>query len=313
MDRATLEEFLKRKFAELAGVDPAQLQEAQTAQQNTNMVTDLGRLGSGIGQAIGRYKGDNSQYDRMDARAAQPMLSLQQQKSDREKQKMEIAKYLLGKEEQAAWRSAQLGRQNSADQYQRERDEKQDSYRKERDRKEDEFRQQSLTQKQNAKLKPSATQSKKAGLYKIGVKAEQQYQDALKNGSYNPTAPGQFIDNSSWAPNWMKDSEAVEAKAAANSWIDSFLRDESGAAIPDDERARYYEIYFPQPGDDENTVANKLSLRQQKMENARVDAGPAIDQAGPSLGGMEIRRVKDQDGKMRRAKFKDKKFVEWAD
>lgn len=119
----------------------------------------------------------------------------------------------------------------------------------------------------------NATQSKQSGIYKQGTLAENQYQAATSGKEYDPTGSGQFIDNSNWAPNMFKNDKAIEASSAKDSWIESFLRDASGAAIAPSERQAYAEIYFPQPGDTASVVANKLSLRKQKMETAASAAG----------------------------------------
>ena len=94
-----------------------------------------------------------------------------------------------------------------------------------------------------------------------------------KDGSWDPTAYGDWWDNLGVAPKWSKNDAAIEARAAMSSWGDSYLRDESGAAIPEPEREAYYEIYFPQMGDSMETIRNKEKLRWDKMNNARIAAG----------------------------------------
>ena len=130
--------------------------------------------------------------------------------------------------------------------------------------------------------KLSTVQAKKMGLAIIGEKATEQYNKALddghKSGDYDPTSYFDFIDNSdTYAPNWMRSDSAIQAQAARDSWGDSYLRDESGAAIPIDERAKYYKIYFPQQGEDEKTVSNKAKLRRQKELNARMASGEQVE------------------------------------
>lgn len=138
----------------------------------------------------------------------------------------------------------------------------------------DESRRTRLDEKARKDKELSATQAKQRGLYEMGKKSEEQFSNAIADkGDYDPTAVGQVIDNSSWAPNWMKNNKAVESQSAQASWIESFLRDASGAAIPHSERASYAEIYFPQPGDTEDVVKNKAALRAQKMDSARIAAG----------------------------------------
>lgn len=162
------------------------------------------------------------------------------------------------------------------------------NYRRERDKSQDEFNEKKLNlerekllaskaAKENQKTKLTPAQEKQAGLARIGEEAENQWQAAVKGGAESkewvPTAYSDSIDNSNWAPNWMKNDNAIAGKNAAANWIENYLRDASGAAIPDAERDAYFAIYFPQPGDDAQTVTNKKALRYQKMNNARIAAG----------------------------------------
>lgn len=120
----------------------------------------------------------------------------------------------------------------------------------------------------------SVAQAKQKGLYDLGVLAEAQYKAAVSDPKqYNPTNPGQWIDNSQWAPNWAKNDRALEAQTAQKNWVEAFLRDASGAAIPPSERMAYAQDFFPQPGDTPAVIANKAALRKQKMENARFASG----------------------------------------
>lgn len=149
----------------------------------------------------------------------------------------------------------------------------------------------------------SATQAKQAGLYKSGTLANQQYDSAVAPGSgYDPTEIGQFIDNSTWAPSWLKDPKAVEARAAQDNWIESFLRDASGAAIPESERESYREQFFPVPGDPQSVVLNKAVQRQQKMENARIGAGNITPISAPDIPPSVQQQARAELEKRRAAK-----------
>lgn len=123
--------------------------------------------------------------------------------------------------------------------------------------------------------KLSPTEAKQLGLYNLGVEAEKQFRKAVSDpDDYDPTQTGQFIDHSTeWAPNWMKNDNAIAAQAAQANWVEAFLRDASGAAIPPSERMAYAKDFFPRPGDTPQVVENKRRLREQKMENARIGAG----------------------------------------
>lgn len=126
----------------------------------------------------------------------------------------------------------------------------------------------------------SSTRAKQMGLYKNGVAAEQQFLDATNDSSdYDPTGSGQLIDNSDWAPNLLKNNKAIESQAARDAWVESFLRDASGAAISEKERGSYNKLYFPQPGDTADVVSNKKALRDEKMRSAAAGAGLNHDKA----------------------------------
>jgi hypothetical protein len=60
---------------------------------------------------------------------------------------------------------------------------------------------------------------------------------------------------------------------AANNWIRANLRKESGAAIGADEWTEEYVNYFPQPGDDEETIKQKAMFREITTQNMARAAG----------------------------------------
>jgi hypothetical protein len=151
----------------------------------------------------------------------------------------------------------------------------------------------------------SGPQAKQRGLYESGLLAEQQYNKAIADKKdYDPTQVGQIIDNSGWAPNWMKNDKAIAAQAAQSAWIEGFLRDASGAAIPPSERMAYAKDFFAQPGDSPDVVANKNALRQQKMENARIASGVETGH-GPAL----VQREPVQKPTLNK---KDEQAISWA-
>lgn len=157
----------------------------------------------------------------------------------------------------------------------------------------------------------SSAQAKQRGLYEIGQRAENQFSKATGDDSgHDPTSVLEFIDNSKWAPNILKSDKAVESQAAQNAWIESFLRDASGAAIPDSEREAYGRIYFPRPGDTDDVVKNKAALRAQKMDSARIAAGvetghgPAVSPQVQVAGDDKV-EVYAPDGTLKRIKKAD--------
>jgi hypothetical protein len=151
-----------------------------------------------------------------------------------------------------------------------------------------------LADKKKKDAELSVTQAKQMGLYNLGKKAEDQFNTAIADkDEYDPTSVGQVIDNSEWAPNWMKNSKAVEAQAAMANWVEAYLRDASGAAIPPSERMAYAKDFFPMPGDTEQVLANKAEMRAQKMDNARMAAGPQAEPAEQTriVDGVQYRKV----------------------
>lgn len=128
----------------------------------------------------------------------------------------------------------------------------------------------------------SATQAKQLGLAQMGAKAAAQYEAAVKkgieSGEFDPTSYGDWLQSQGWAPQFIKSAPAKEAAAAQMNWVENYLRDASGAAIPMSERQSYAEIYFPRPGDTPEIVANKAELRKQKESTAMLGAGPGAKQ-----------------------------------
>jgi hypothetical protein len=143
----------------------------------------------------------------------------------------------------------------------------------------------------------SGVEAKQRGLFESGQLAEGQYAEAVSDpNDFDPTENFQIFDNSpahGWIPNFMKNDKAIKAKAAESAWVESFLRDASGAAIPPSERGAYAVDFFPQPSDPPEVVANKAALRKQKMENARVGAG------GDAKGVYANVKVMTPDGRVK--------------
>lgn len=77
---------------------------------------------------------------------------------------------------------------------------------------------------------------------------------------------------------------------AANNWIRANLRKESGAAIGTDEWSAEYQNYFPQPGDDKETIAQKAVFREIATKNMARAAG---QQYTPSLPKSASTETKD--------------------
>ncbi len=141
---------------------------------------------------------------------------------------------------------------------------------------------QATTPKAPKERPQTAVQAKKAGQIEVGRAAEEQYQEAVESGEHDPTSYFELA-NYPITPQFMKSDEAIAAQAARDSWVETYLRDASGAAIPHDERAQYYEIYFPKKGDTPEVIANKERLRQVKEDALRTEAGVTTEPISPEV------------------------------
>lgn len=121
-----------------------------------------------------------------------------------------------------------------------------------------------------------AAQTKQAGLYKSGKEAEAQYLEATSDKEkYDPTSLLQAARNI--GPYATKSDLAKKAESAQSAWVESFLRDASGAAIAASERMNYAKDFFPRAGDTPEIIANKAALRKQKMETSKLGAGAKFE------------------------------------
>ncbi len=100
-------------------------------------------------------------------------------------------------------------------------------------------------------------------------------------------------------PRWLQSSERKQMEQAQRDFINAVLRRESGAAIAESEFENAALQYFPQPGDDPGTLAQKKKNRDIVINNLQREAGsaiggqPNISQAFDMYGGQL-----DQDGKL---------------
>lgn len=72
-------------------------------------------------------------------------------------------------------------------------------------------------------------------------------------------------------------TEARQYHNAAQAWVAAQLRDESGAAIGPTEYSNALRDYFPQVGDDSDTIDNKRALRESTVTGMINSSGDAFD------------------------------------
>lgn len=78
-----------------------------------------------------------------------------------------------------------------------------------------------------------------------------------------------------YAQRKLMNTKQQQYKQAADDWIRAKLRKESGAVIGDVEMKREYQTYFPQPGDEPETIKQKAMARRQAEEQMIQSAGRA--------------------------------------
>lgn len=84
-------------------------------------------------------------------------------------------------------------------------------------------------------------------------------------------------------PSWAQSSDVQVYNQAKTNFINAVLRQESGAAISDSERASYDAQYFPQPGDSQEVIDSKAQNRAQVIGSYKNAAGPAY---APPIGAV---------------------------
>ena len=120
----------------------------------------------------------------------------------------------------------------------------------------------------------TAQQAKDIGFYNRASSAEQNVQAALEGG-----VGGLLIQSA--LPNFAQSKDYQQYRQAAETWIKAVLRQESGAAIPPEEMNSYMKTYFPQPGDRQETVAQKQQARQDAMNALTVNVpSSAVSSSG---------------------------------
>lgn len=84
--------------------------------------------------------------------------------------------------------------------------------------------------------------------------------------------------------NTFVSDEIRQIRQAERNFLNSILRRESGAAISPSEFAEGNKQYFPQPGDDATTLANKAANRAVQIQNLSKSAGPALSDTVNTTG-----------------------------
>jgi hypothetical protein len=76
----------------------------------------------------------------------------------------------------------------------------------------------------------------------------------------------------------MRTPEGQRYRQAQVNWITANLRKESGAAIPETETEREIKKWFPQPGDEKDTIKQKARSRKDAERAMQKSAGGAYQE-----------------------------------
>ncbi len=132
---------------------------------------------------------------------------------------------------------------------------------------------------------PKVTEGERAaaGYYRRALNAHDQYGEGILPRGFIAQTAIDMLPNS-WE-NSINSPERRKAQNYADEFIRAKLRKESGAAIPTDELAREYRVYFPVPGDEAVDLERKAALRQEAIEALRIGAGSEAETATTGLPG----------------------------
>jgi hypothetical protein len=131
---------------------------------------------------------------------------------------------------------------------------------------------------------PTEGQLAGAGYLQRMTGAEEIFADLEANGvTALPTIKGPVVGTA--LEGYGLSGPEQQLLQAQRDWVRSKLRKESGAVIGDEEMASEIKTYFPTPGDDPKTIAQKRAARMRASRQMEIAAGPAA----------VLARAEDQD------------------
>jgi hypothetical protein len=143
--------------------------------------------------------------------------------------------------------------------------------------------------------KITEAQSKSLGFGRRAMIADQMIEQIMSDPNANVSSLKTQIKSS--LPKWMggiKNQREQDIATAKTSFVASVLRKESGAAVTPQEFETYDRMYFPQPGDSRETLANKSVLRKNFIDTEKMTAGRAWRDPIP-LKGPQQKQVPEGD------------------
>lgn len=130
--------------------------------------------------------------------------------------------------------------------------------------------------KGGSNIKMTEAQSKAVGFGRRAMLADQMLEQISNDPSSDVSSLSTQIKSS--LPKWLGGSKSQTEQSlnvAKTAFISSVLRKESGAAVTPSEFEQYDRIYFPQPGDSQETQNQKKLLRANFIDTEKMTAGNA--------------------------------------
>lgn len=161
----------------------------------------------------------------------------------------------------------------------------------ERDRAEEERRRREFSDKQrgldaSGGIDATVEQGKAASFYLRARRANEQFnqKNLPSRGVLGEVAASTFP----MLTNAASSTDRQISDSAIRDFVAATLRYESGAAIPPEELETQRRIYFPMPGDSEETLRAKAQQRATAIEGLRIGAGPASVRADEAPGNQRL-------------------------
>lgn len=133
-------------------------------------------------------------------------------------------------------------------------------------------------------MKPSEFTTKN-GMFGVRSAAANSNMNALLDGGYQPSAMDYEMSSGAGqknlptsASNSMISAQGRQFYNAADNFVLSIARPDTGAAISNEEMASFRKMYIPLPGDDPQTIANKRQAREIATAALSANSAGAADQ-----------------------------------
>ncbi len=149
--------------------------------------------------------------------------------------------------------------------------------------------------KANAANRPITESESKAGTFALRMDGATSALNSIEAGpdgkvgtadDFDPTSKMQHtLAQVPGVGNMLIDDDHRAYRQAQEDWVTANLRKESGAVIGADEMKQEISKYFPLPGDDLNTIRQKVASRKAAETGMRVTAGKAYGQMSDAMGG----------------------------